>query len=86
MLPGSDCSLERLYVLSAARGRGVGTALVAAVVDEARRRGHSQVEIWTDKRFGDAHRLYTILGAELVSERIADDPDRSPEWGFVLRL
>ena len=86
VLPGSDCSLERLYVTPAARGGGVGTALVAAVVDEARRRGCTQLEIWSDRRFEDAHRLYHRLGACLVSERVAADPDRSPEWGFVIRL
>jgi GNAT superfamily N-acetyltransferase len=85
-LPGTDCSLERLYVLPGARRGGVGAALCAAVVEEARRRGRRRLEIWTDKRFEAAHRLYLRLGAELAGERVADDPDRSPEWGFVLAL
>ena len=79
-------SLERLYVLSDARGAGAGSALLAAVADEARRRGHAQLEIWTDKRFEDAHRLYLRAGARTVGERVHDDPDSSHEWGLVLDL
>ena len=79
-------SLERLYVLPAARGAGTGAALLAAVADEARRRGHARLEIWSDKRFEDAHRLYRRAGARVVGERVHDDPDSSHEWGLVLEL
>ena len=79
-------SLERLYVLPAARGAGAGSALLAAVADEARRRGHQRLEIWSDKRFEDAHRLYQREGARVVDERVHDDPDSSHEWGLVLDL
>ena len=79
-------SLERLYVLREARGSGAGSALLQAVVDEARRRGHAQLEIWSDKRFTDAHRLYERRGARVVGERVHDDPDASHEWGLVLEL
>ena len=79
-------SLERLYVLGEARGSGAGSDLFAAVVAEARRRGHEQLEIWSDKRFTDAHRLYERKGARVVGERVHDDPDASHEWGLVLDL
>jgi putative acetyltransferase len=79
-------SLERLYVLPQARGSGAGAALFTAVAAEARRRRHSQLEIWSDKRFADAHRLYERLGARVVGERVHDDPDSSHEWGLVLDL
>ena len=79
-------SLERLYVLLDARGAGAGAALFAAVVDEARLRGHNRLEIWSDKRFEDAHRLYRREGARVVGERVHDDPDSSHEWGLVLDL
>jgi hypothetical protein len=42
------------------------------------------MEMWSDKRFEDAHRLYQKLGAEVVGERICHDPDQSPEWGLLL--
>ena len=79
-------SLERLYVLPDARGAGAGSALLAAVADEARRRGHARLEFWSDKRFEDAHRLYQREGARIVGERVHDDPDSSHEWGLVLEL
>ena len=79
-------SLERLYVLRDARGTGAGSALLQAVVAEARRRGHAQLEIWSDMRFTDAHRLYERHGARVVGERVHDDPDASREWGLVLEL
>jgi GNAT superfamily N-acetyltransferase len=79
-------SLERLYVLAEARGSGAGSALLAAVVAEARSCGHSQLEIWSDKRFTAAHRLYERHGARVVGERVHDDPDQSHEWGLVLDL
>jgi putative acetyltransferase len=79
-------SLERLYVLPQARGSGAGSMLLGAVADEARRRGHTQLEIWSDKRFVDAHRLYERRGARVVGDRVADDPDASDEWGLLLEL
>ena len=79
-------SLERFYVLAEARGAGVGSALLTAVADEARHRGHAQLEIWSDKRFEDAHRLYRRHGARVVGERVHDDPDSSHEWGLLLEL
>ncbi len=76
-------SLERLYVLPEARGSGAGSALFTAVAEEARRHGHGQLEIWSDKRFTDAHRLYERHGARIVGERVHDDPDESHEWGLI---
>ena len=79
-------SLERLYVLPAARGGGLGSALLTAVADEARLRGHARLEIWSDKLLVDAHRLYERHGARIVAERVNDDPDTSHEWGLILDL
>jgi putative acetyltransferase len=79
-------SLERLYVVAASRGSGAGSALLSAVVEEARSRGHERLEIWSDKRFTDAHRLYERHGARIVGERVHDDPDESHEWGLVLDI
>lgn len=85
-IAGADCSLERLYVLPAARGSGVGGALFRLVIETAREEGRSRMEIWSDKRFESAHRLYLRHGAEIVGDRICKDPDHSPEWGLRLDL
>jgi len=83
---GTDCSLDRLYVLPSMRRSGIGTALFQAVLDEARARERKAMEIWSDKRFVDAHRLYGRFGAKTITDRILDDPDQSPEWGLLLVL
>ena len=85
-LAGCDCALERLYVHPQARRQGVGGMLVQAVLDEARRRGRRHLEIWSDQRFLDAHRLYGKFGAVPIAARICHDPDESPEWGLLIRL
>lgn len=85
-IAGTDCEFLRLYVHPAARRRGVGAALVERVLLEARERARIRMEIWTDKRFVDAHRLYARYGARVVGDRICDDPDVSPEWGMLLAL
>jgi putative acetyltransferase len=85
-LGGCDCALERLYVHPQARRQGTGSMLVQTVLEEARRRGRRHLEIWSDKRFLAAHRLYGKYGAVPVAERICHDPDQSPEWGLLIRL
>lgn len=55
-------ALKSLYVARAARRAGLGARLVALVEEEARRRAAAYVELWTDTRFEDAHRLYERLG------------------------
>jgi GNAT superfamily N-acetyltransferase len=85
-LEGCDCSLERLYVRGAARGKGAGSALLRTVLEAARAAGRRRLAIWSDKRFADAHRLYERFGARVVAERVCDDPDESPEWGLVVAL
>jgi putative acetyltransferase len=85
-LCGCDCSLERLYVHPDARRRGAGALLLETVVREARVRGRRRMEIWSDKRFQDAHRLYQRLGAIQIADRVCHDPDQSPEWGLLLTL
>ena len=82
----TDGSVERLYVHPDARRRGVARGLMEVVAAVARREGRTALEVWSDKRFEAAHRLYEGLGATVVGERICDDPDVSPEWGLILPL
>ena len=75
---------ERLYLLAERRGRGEGERLVRHMIAWARTRGFEQLIGWSDKRFEEAHGLYAKVGMERIGERICDDPDESPEWGFAL--
>jgi ribosomal protein S18 acetylase RimI-like enzyme len=54
--------LEDVVVDERARGQGAGAALVAAAVEEARRRGSPELELRTAPRREAANRLYRRLG------------------------
>jgi GNAT superfamily N-acetyltransferase len=59
---GADfASVEELHVRPEERGRGVGRALLAAVVERCRGRGVSYVEVQTDD---EAAAFYEALGFE----------------------
>lgn len=83
----TDCELVRLYVARHFRGNNLGEQLARTVLAEARALGRTAMEIWSDKKLEHAHRLYLRMGAEPAGERICPgDPDKSPEWGFILPL
>jgi putative acetyltransferase len=54
--------LAKLYVAADARRRGLGGQLCALVEAEARRRAAVFIDLWSDTRFLDAHRLYEKRG------------------------
>lgn len=57
-----DCWLEDVYVADAARGSGLGRALVEEVLRRARERGCGRVELDVDVVNAPARRLYEALG------------------------
>ena len=59
---GRGAELRKLYVASTVRRSGLGTRLCELVEAEARRCGARVVELWSDTRFANAHRLYERLG------------------------
>lgn len=61
--PGT-AELKRMYVRAAYRGRGVGRAIVAALEDEARRRGFGECILETAVRMPEAIALYRRCGYE----------------------
>ncbi|MEE4349717.1 MAG: GNAT family N-acetyltransferase [Pacificimonas sp.] len=54
--------LKRIFTLPAARGRGVGRAIVAALEAEARRRGMTRMLLETGRESSDALALYRRCG------------------------
>ena len=63
--PAADrCGMElrKLYVAARARRGGLGAHLCGLVEEEARRREALFIDLWSDTRFLDAHRLYHRLG------------------------
>jgi GNAT superfamily N-acetyltransferase len=87
-VPGPGvATLKNLYVAAGARRRGLGAALVALVEEAARVDGRRRVELWSDTRFVEAHRLYTRLGYRPTG-RTRDLHDRSntTEYQFAKTL
>jgi ribosomal protein S18 acetylase RimI-like enzyme len=58
----SRCEMKRLFVRPAARGLGVGRALVSRILDEARAIGYSEVVLDTLPTMVEAQRLYRLFG------------------------
>lgn len=54
--------IEGVRTLSTLRGKGIGEALFAWALDEARRRGAGLVQLTSDTSRGNAHRFYERLG------------------------
>jgi len=80
------CELYRLYLLSEYRGNGYGGLFFAHSVDWSRESGFGRMDIWSDVKLTDAHKLYEKRGAVYVGQRICDDPDNSVENGYYLNL
>ncbi|WP_280340393.1 GNAT family N-acetyltransferase [Nocardia neocaledoniensis] len=81
--PG-ELEFRMLAVSKDARGLGVGTALVRAVIDEARAGGYDAVALTTMGTMVDAHRIYKRLGFVGVPERDWATDDGLPL--YVMRL
>jgi GNAT superfamily N-acetyltransferase len=64
---GGDCLLEDLYVDAAARGAGLGHALVETTLDRARARGCRRVELDVNEANAAAQRLYGSFGFSATS-------------------
>lgn len=80
--------LKRLYVAPSHRHRGIGTNLVLLVEEVALTdHGATAVELWSDTRFADAHRLYEACGYVRQPEtRELHDPSHTTEYRFVRHL
>ncbi len=59
---GADCLLEDLFVTEAARGTGLGRALVAAARERAIERGARRMELDVNERNAPALALYGSFG------------------------
>jgi putative acetyltransferase len=79
--------LKRLYVTAIWRRRGIAAALTGKVEAVAREKGLDLVEVWSDSRFLDAHRLYERLGYRKEPDtRELHDPSNTTELHFLKRV
>jgi putative acetyltransferase len=76
--------LRRLYVAEPARRQGLGGLLADEVERAARAVRAEQIELWSDTRFADAHRLYESRGYLRRPEiRELHDASNSVEYHYV---
>ena len=65
----ASVELVSMYVRPRARGRGVGEALIATVIDWAAARNASSVHLWVTETNKPARLLYERCGFTLTAER-----------------
>jgi GNAT superfamily N-acetyltransferase len=56
------CEMKRMFVYSKFHGKGVGVALTARIIEEARRIGYSTIKLDTSIRQREAQELYSKMG------------------------
>jgi GNAT superfamily N-acetyltransferase len=79
--------IKSLYVGAAARRTGFGARLVRRAERYAREQGATEIELWTDTRFLDAHRLYQRLGYAFTGvTRDLHDLSHTTEYEMLKRL
>lgn len=66
---GDEAEFRMLGVLEAARGRGVGEALVRACIGQAKANGLARLVLSTDREMKAAQRLYDRLGFARAEHR-----------------
>lgn len=59
---GATAEVESVHVAAERRGLGIGSALMAFAIDEARRRGCFRMQLTSNRVRRDAHRFYERLG------------------------
>jgi ribosomal protein S18 acetylase RimI-like enzyme len=78
--------LMSMWVAPEARRRGIGDALVRAVLDWARDQGFDQVELWVTEGNDSAERLYSRNGFIRTGERQHIRPNNLDTWEVKMVL
>ncbi len=78
-LEPDQANVRMLGVDPASRRRGIGRALMAATIEEARRAGKRRLTLETSEAMAAAQRLYESMGFERRPDKVWDD-------GFRLRV
>jgi DNA-binding MarR family transcriptional regulator/GNAT superfamily N-acetyltransferase len=77
--------LRLFYVEPAARGRGIGDALVTTCLNFARAAGYREMMLWTHAVLTSARRIYAAHGFQITETAMHDDFGK-PELGEIWRL
>lgn len=84
---GDVAELKNLYVAAAYRRLGLATDLADLIEGVARDAGCERIELWTDTRFADAHRMYEARGYDRLPEtRLLHDLSNTAEYHYAKPL
>lgn len=84
-LGGGACEMKRMFVAPEAQGRGLGRALGARLLAEARASGHRVMRLDTGRLQHEAKALYASLGFRPVAPYYAADPELAAFLTFMER-
>ena len=70
--PPDICELKKMYLLSGARGHGIGRRLMERCLEAARQAGYSRCYLETLDHMSDARRLYERNGFEPIDAPLGD--------------
>ena len=82
----SSAELHRLYLDADLRGRGLGRALVEAVIGWCGAEEIRHLLLWSDTRFDRANVLYERLGFQRTGERALNDVNHTREYRYERML
>lgn len=84
---GATVELKKLYVNSNIRRLGLASRLYRKVYKAAVAEGAKTIDLWSDRRFVEAHAFYLSKGfAQLDETRFLNDPSDTTEYHFALTL
>ena len=84
-LGAGACEMKRMFVHSEFQGKGVGRALVEAIVKEARGIGYTLMRLDTGSRQFEAQELYRSVGFQIVPPYY-ELPDDLRAWLIFMEL
>jgi len=80
-----SCEMKRMFVYEQFHGQGIGHALAAAIIDQARGLGYRRMLLDTSIRQDEAKRLYSRLGFQVV-EPYYELPEDMRNWLVFMEL
>jgi GNAT superfamily N-acetyltransferase len=79
------CEMKRMFVPDAFRGQGIGRALAARIVAEAKEAGYRAMRLDTSRRQDEAMRLYESMGFRRIAPYYAMT-DEVKDWLVFFEL